>query len=113
MENLSGDIQASLASMQVGPGSTDDAWEAGALLSWDQATYDGVVDYWAQHGDVHNSEFGANQALGLAEAGVDDSAHQLDAAAAHITALNAMGEDTTELQTRYDAAYASYVANNS
>jgi hypothetical protein len=112
MENLSGDIQASLASMQVGPESSDDAWEAGALLSWDQGFYDGMVDTWAQGGDVGNSVFGANEALGHAEAGTQDPAHQLDAAAAHITALNAMGEDTTELQTRYDAAYASYVSNN-
>jgi len=113
VEDLSGDVNTQLASTEVTASFSGGEWEAGARLDWSDQDFDDMVDIWATVGDVDNSLFGANEALGLAEAGAPDSDHQLDAAAAHITALNQMGEDTTDLQARYDAAYADYVANNS
>jgi hypothetical protein len=113
VEDLSRDIDDELVEMEVAAAfGTSAGWSAGSLLSWEEGFWNDAVDMWAAGGDVDNSLFGANEALTHAENGVHDPAHQLDAAAAHITALGQMGEDTTELQQRYDAAYADFVANN-
>ena len=113
VENLSDDTATELASIDVGELPFGEAaWAPGALLSWTQTQWDDGVSHLSGVGDVNNSVFGVEQALALAEAGTSNPAHQLDAASMHIAALNAMGEDTSTYQDRYDAAYADYVANN-